>query len=109
MLLLQLLLMTVSVTVATLISMQPQQTYTVTAYCLQGTMRSGAQVYNGAVAVDPRVIPLGSLVTIEGLNGVFTAEDTGGGVLGNHVDVWMASCNDAINFGRQQLTVEVQR
>lgn len=42
----------------------------------------------GVVAVDPRVIPLGSHLTISGMRGVFTAADTGGAVIGAHVDVF---------------------
>lgn len=38
------------------------------------------------IAVDPSVIPLGSTVYIEGL-GTFTAEDIGGAINGNHIDV----------------------
>jgi 3D (Asp-Asp-Asp) domain-containing protein len=46
-----------------------------------------------SVAVDPRVIPLGSRVYIpayrnDGHGGWFIAEDTGGGVIGHHVDVY---------------------
>lgn len=82
---------------------------TVTGYCLQGVMRSGRYVYPGAVAVDPNVIPLGSRLRIDGLWREYVAEDTGGGVLGAHVDVWMASCDDAIEWGRQTREVEVFR
>lgn len=38
------------------------------------------------IAVDPGIIPLGSTVYIEGL-GTFTAEDIGGAINGNHIDV----------------------
>lgn len=49
--------------------------------------------FYGSVAVDPRVIPLGSLVYIpayrsDGHGGWFVAQDTGGGVLGHHIDVF---------------------
>lgn len=70
-------------------------------------MRSGRWVYPGAVAVDPSLIPLGSRLRIEGLGGIFVAEDTGAGVHGAHIDVWMASCQDAILWGRQYREVEL--
>jgi 3D (Asp-Asp-Asp) domain-containing protein len=49
--------------------------------------------YYGSIAVDPRVIPLGSRVYIpsyrgDGHGGWFIAQDTGGGVLGRHIDVY---------------------
>lgn len=48
-------------------------------------------VGDGSLAVDPRLIPLGSTVTLAGL-GTFTADDTGGAIRGPHVDVWRPSC-----------------
>lgn len=41
---------------------------------------------NHTIAVDPRVIPYGSKVMIDGI--VYTAEDCGGGVKGNHIDIF---------------------
>jgi len=67
-----------------------------------GITRSGTRVRPGVVAVDPAVIPLGSRVRIAGLPGVYRAEDTGGGVRGAHVDVFIASRADALRFGRQR-------
>lgn len=81
------------------------ETFRVTGFCLQGTMRTGLWTQPGAVAVDPSVIPLYSTVSIEGL-GTFTALDTGGGVNGHMIDVWFASCSDAINWGSQYRSVE---
>lgn len=60
----------------------------------------GSFVHPGTIAVDPNVIPLGSSVYIEDL-GYFTAEDTGSGVIGNHVDVWFNDCQAALDWGRQ--------
>lgn len=62
-------------------------------------------MHPGTIAVDPNVIPLGSTVYIEDL-GYFTAEDTGSGVQGYWIDVWMPSCDQAINFGRQTRLVQ---
>lgn len=52
------------------------------------------------VAVDPRVIPLGSLVYVEGY-GQAIAADTGGAIRGNIVDVYLNSKEEAINWGRK--------
>ncbi len=58
------------------------------------------------IAVDPKVIPYGSHVTIEGL-GTFTAEDCGGGINNNHIDLYFENHADAIKFGKQQLYATV--
>lgn len=50
------------------------------------------------VAVDPAVIPLGSILYIDGL-GWRVAEDTGGGVRGKHIDVLLGDERTAIQFG----------
>ena len=53
------------------------------------------------IAVDPRVIPLGSLVYVEGY-GKAIAADTGGAIKGNIVDVYLNSNEEAINnWGRK--------
>jgi len=62
----------------------------------------------GTVAVDPRVIPLGSRLLIEGFEGiVFVAEDTGASVSGNVIDVWFDDAAGARGFGTQTRTVTV--
>jgi hypothetical protein len=53
----------------------------------------GKPLQIGSLAVDTRVIPLGTSVTIPSLlapwnQRTFTASDTGGGIIGNHVDVY---------------------
>ena len=64
----------------------------------------------GTVAVDPRVIPLGSRLTIEGFPGViFRAEDTGGAVVGNKIDIFMDTRAECIQFGVQTRVVTVLR
>ena len=58
------------------------------------------------VAVDPRIIPLGSKIYIEGL-GERIAEDVGGGVKGHHIDVYLGSVPQARDFGVRRGTVSV--
>ncbi|MBF0565011.1 MAG: 3D domain-containing protein [Nitrospirae bacterium] len=60
------------------------------------------------VAVDPSVIPLGSLVYIESV-GWAIAEDTGNLVKGKTIDVFFDSYMEAKQFGRQKLTVYYNR
>jgi 3D (Asp-Asp-Asp) domain-containing protein len=73
----------------------------VTSYCLDSRAATGEWTRPGMVAVDPRVIPLYSTLSIEGLSGEYTALDTGGGVVGDWVDVWFESCGAALNWGVQ--------
>ena len=58
------------------------------------------------IAVDPRVIPLGSYVEIPGY-GVYRAADTGGAIKGNKIDVHMVNLTDVYNFGRRTITIRV--
>ena len=68
---------------------------------------SGTRVRAGrTVAVDPRVIPLGSRVYIEGI-GERVAEDTGGKVKGHHIDVYVPNPPQARKFGVQRAKVTV--
>lgn len=55
------------------------------------------------VAVDPKIIPLGSKVTINGKQ--YIAEDTGSGINGNTIDVYFENHKDAIQWGRKTVQV----
>ncbi len=75
-----------------------------------GIMADGNHVHWGAVAVDPSVIPLGTRLKISGFGDtIFVAEDTGGAINGNHIDVWMPSVSQARAFGVQYRTVTILR
>jgi 3D (Asp-Asp-Asp) domain-containing protein len=69
---------------------------------------SGIWPYEGVVAVDPRVIPLGSTVRIEGL-GDFLAADTGSAVYGNRIDVFVHDYHRAIQWGVRYLSAAAFR
>ena len=60
--------------------------YTAASSGGSGITATGTGVYKGIVAVDPRVIPLGTRMYIPGY-GYATAADTGGAILGNHIDL----------------------
>lgn len=70
------------------------QTFFVTGYDLWGFTSNGTYVHRGTVAVDPYFIRMGSTVWIEGL-GKFHAEDTGGAIKGNRLDVWVPDASEA--------------
>ncbi len=84
--------------------------YTCVGYT--GTTATGTTARVGAIAVDPRVIPLGSrlyIVTNDGayIYGYCTAEDTGGAIKGNIVDLYFNTWDECIQFGRRACTVYV--
>lgn len=58
------------------------------------------------IAVDPSVIPLGSIVSVPGY-GIAIAGDTGGAIVGNKIDLHMEDLNAALAFGRQTLTITI--
>lgn len=63
---------------------------------------SGTRVTEGrTIAVDKSVVPLGWWVYIEGI-GFRKAEDTGGAIKGNKIDVYYDSLKSAENFGRKK-------
>ena len=71
-----------------------------------GTTAMGIPARRGVVAVDPRVIPLGSRVYIPGY-GVAIAADTGGAIKGEKVDLCMETYGECMNFGRRNIEVYV--
>ncbi len=58
---------------------------------------------NHTIAVDPRVIPYGSKVMINGV--VYTAEDRGGGVKGNHIDIFFDTHGETRSWGKRNVEV----
>jgi 3D (Asp-Asp-Asp) domain-containing protein len=67
---------------------------------------SGIWPEPGMVAVDPKLIPLGSTVWIQGL-GTFLAADTGSLVKGAHLDVYGLSYQEALAWGVQERSILV--
>jgi 3D (Asp-Asp-Asp) domain-containing protein len=71
-----------------------------------GRTATGAVARRGIVAVDPRVIPLGTRLYVEGY-GFSLASDVGGLIKGHKIDLFYDSLDDALQFGRRNLDVYV--
>lgn len=73
---------------------------------------TGTTARQGAIAVDPSVIPYGTkmyIVSADGsiTYGVATAEDCGGAIKGNKIDLFFDSYDECIRFGRRPCTVYI--
>ena len=73
-----------------------------------GTTACGLRAGYGVVAVDPRVIPLGSKLYVEGY-GYAIAGDKGRAIKGNRIDLGFSTYREAIRYGRKPVTVHVLR
>ena len=94
--------------------------FTLTAYCpdscccgkSDGITATGTTATEGrTIAVDPRVIPYGSTVTIyfaDGTSHTYTAEDCGGAIKENRIDVFFDDHQAAREFGVQTAYVYVE-
>lgn len=90
-------------------------TVTATAYCpcvkccgkwADGITASGKKAKaNHTIAVDRKVIPLGTHIIYNGKE--YVAEDTGGAIKGNKIDIYFDSHEEALEFGRQTIEIEV--
>ena len=87
--------------------------FTATAYCKGTTTASGVNVRTGIAAADADLLPVGSVISVEKLpdkyNGIYTVMDTGPKVQGRHIDIYMWSCYEALDFGRRNILVTVLR
>lgn len=82
-----------------------------TAYALDGITATGTKpvrVEGGwsTIAVDRNVIPLGTKVYVENY-GYAIAEDVGGAIKGNKIDLYMNSVSAAMNWGRRTVTIYI--
>ena len=69
---------------------------------------TGKTVREGIIAVDPEVIPYGTLIEIKEV-GYFTAEDCGSKIQGNRIDIYFDSKQEAKQFGRQGIWLRIIR
>ena len=77
-----------------------------------GKTATGRKPEKGVIAVDPKVIPLGSRVYVEAADGSWVygyavAADTGSAIKGNKVDLCFNTRQEALNFGRRKCKVYI--
>ncbi len=86
-------------------------TFTITAYCGCSKCGTGSNrtamgttpTEGRTIAADTSILPFGTQVVIGGV--VYTVEDTGSGVRGNHIDIFFATHAKALQFGRKTMKV----
>lgn len=87
-------------------------TYLTTGYCAcakccgktNGITACGAQARaNHTIAADTGVLPFGTQVVLNGQ--VYTVEDRGGAIRGNRIDIFFASHQEALNYGKRYVDV----
>ena len=89
--------------------------FTATAYCKGETTAAGTAARSGVAAADPALLPVGSVIQVElegagpRYNGIYTVMDTGPGVQGRELDLYLWSCQEALLFGRRPARVTVLR
>lgn len=91
------------------------ETFIITAYCpctkcngkwAGGITSTGVKAQSKhTIAVDPKKIPYGTKVIIDGHT--YIAEDCGGAIKGNRIDVYFDTHKEALNFGRQTKEVTI--
>ncbi len=81
--------------------------FSATAYCFSGRTAMGHPVRRGLIAADPRVLKLGSRVTISAgqWSGTYLVSDTGGAIKGKKIDIWVPNCSEARRFGRRTVQI----
>ena len=77
------------------------------SYTGGGTTAMGTRARVGEIAVDPSVIPLGTNVYIEGV-GARRAEDTGGNIKGNTIDIYMNTLAECRQWGVRYVTIYIE-
>lgn len=92
-------------------------TFKLTAYCAceqccgewaDGVTYTGTEATpDRTIAVDPSVIPLGSTIYINGQD--YIAEDIGGAIKGNRIDIFFPTHNEALQFGVQYAEVVIHQ
>lgn len=88
-----------------------RQEFVATAYSTKNYTACGVMTAPGIVAADPKVIPLGSIIKVVAgrYSGIYRVLDTGPGIRGKRLDIYVNCRSEAINFGKQRVQIEVLR
>ena len=78
------------------------------AYYLPGKTALGVPVRRGVVAVDPKLIPLGTKLHVPGYGSALAA-DVGWAIKGRIIDLWFPSTEQAREWGRRTVTITIYR
>jgi 3D (Asp-Asp-Asp) domain-containing protein len=78
------------------------------AYHLPGSTALGVPVRKGVVAVDPKLIPLGTKLHVPGY-GPGLAADVGYAIKGRIIDLWFPTTARAREWGRRTVTITIYR
>ena len=84
-----------------------KMTVSATAYSGDGITSTMIKPYWGVIAVDPSVIPYGSLVYIPYFDKYFLAEDCGGAIIGKRIDIFMNSEAKCRKWGVRKINIEI--
>ncbi len=82
------------------------------SYIIHGKTATGMKTKRGLIAVDPKVIPLGTRVYVQSLDGkpdygYAIAADTGGSIKGNIIDMWVPTYSEAAQNGVRKMRVYI--
>jgi 3D (Asp-Asp-Asp) domain-containing protein len=87
------------------------QTFTATAYSVEGETASGKQTREGrTVAADPDILPVGTRIQIAGAgpySGEYVVHDTGPKIRGREVDIFIDNPAEAKRFGKKKVRVRI--
>lgn len=87
------------------------QTFTATAYSVDGQTATGKQTREGhTVAADPALLPFGAKIEVRGAgpySGVYVVQDSGRKIDGREIDIFIDSAAEARRFGKKKVRVRV--
>jgi len=79
---------------------------------VRGPTASGIRAQRGVVAADTRLLPKGTLIRVGNAgpySGTYLVADKGPAIRGRRIDIFVTSPEEARQFGRRVVTVEVLR